>query len=592
MVVAVVGAFSLYHLVRAVQAGRQGRTAILRAEANLSARRLDVTRADLQLAQQSFSRAKEEVSGLGVLAKVARHTPVVGSQVKASDVFADAGITLSQAGLRLVDAVGVIVNPSDEHLPVSKALDALRATHQSLIPGVAALDAASARLDTLHGAFLIGPLESARQDLSVRLPRIERQARSAETGLASLIAFAGGSGPRRYLFLSQNPDEVRPTGGYMGTYGVLTAAGGQLRLERYDAMENWTGPRPQADVPPDQVGPPFKYHDPPLRQTMGNVNNGPDWPAAAKQAAELWQKGGEAPVDGVISFTPPFLARILSVVGPVSIPSYGETVTAENLADRLDYQTHQAPPPPGTYRKDFVAVVAEAVMQRLLDAPASQWEPLGRVMGQAFDAREALAWSGDPEIAAAITQRGWDGAFPQTSGDFVFASEFEYAAKNGHGIRRVYDHHVTVGPDGSGRVTTKVTVTNTEPPSAISYSTLAYITMYGPEGGVLNKDASDAFGFPEPAMAGHPANGWFRAAAPNGGQTTLTVVWDVPGLVKRLADGSWRYDLQWMHLPAHKGDVVNLSFELPATWRWKGAPPPAQLSLDQDIKVGAKLVGG
>ena len=50
----------------------------------------------------------------------------------------------------------------------------------------------------------------------------------------------------------------------------------------------------------------------------------------------------------------------------------------------------------------------------------------------------------------------------------------------------------------------------------------------GPVGAVLDASLSEAFPFKEPALAGHPATGWFKGAAPGGGQTTLTVVWDVP----------------------------------------------------------------
>jgi len=385
---------------------------------------------------------------------------------------------------------------------------------------------------------------------------------------------------------------VRPTGGFIGTYGVLTAEGGVLKLERYDAIENWIGNRPQAEVPPQQAGSPFQYHNPPLRRTMANVNSVPDWPQAAQLAAQLWRSGGEAPVDGVISFTPGFLARILSVVGPISIPAYDETVTAENLHDRLDFQTHQAAPPTGSKPKDFVAVVAEAVMQKLLDAPASQWEPLGRVMGQAFDAREALAWSTDPQVTATLRERRWAGEFPSAAGDFFFNSEFQYAAKNGRGIRRTYDHTVVLRADGSGRVTTTMTVTNTQPPAEFNSSTLAYLTFYGPTGGVLDQGLSDGLSFKEPALAGHPAVGWFRAAAPGGGQTTVKVTWDVPGLARKIGDRAWEYSLLWPHLPDHKGDLVNLSFELPATWTWKGGAPPPQFSLDQDFRGSWRLASG
>ena len=45
----------------------------------------------------------------------------------------------------------------------------------------------------------------------------------------------------------------------------------------------------------------------------------------------------------MVSFTPAFLARILQVLGPVPVESFDETVTADNLIERLDYYTHLAP---------------------------------------------------------------------------------------------------------------------------------------------------------------------------------------------------------------------------------------------------------
>jgi hypothetical protein len=589
---AALGGFVVTQVLAAAAAGQRGRAALTRAEASLSARNLSEARQDLLTAQQSFTETRSEIDGLGIIASVARRIPVIGNQVKAADTFASAGLELSQAAQRLVDAADVIINPKDERLPISDALDALRETQQSLGPAAAAIAHASDEVGRLRGRFLVGPLSRTRDDLLTRLPRLQGRATSADHGLSALIAFAGESGPKRYLFLSQNPDEIRPTGGFIGTYGVLTANAGKLTLDRYDAIENWTGNRPQADVPPDQVGAPFKYHNPPLRRTLADVNNVPDWPQAAQLAANLWRAGGEGPVDGVISFTPAFMRRVLAVVGPVQVASFGETVTAESMNERLDFYTHQTAPPPGTGRKDFVAAVAETVMGKLLEAPASQWEPLGRAMGEAFDAREALAWSTDPIVASVLAERRWDGAFPTHKGDFFFNSEFAYISKIGRGIRRVYDHHVDLRPDGGARITTQITITNTLPPGPSNASSLAYLTIYGPEGAVLDQAASDPFGFQEPTLSGHPATGWFRAAAPAGGQTTLKVVWDVPKLATKLGGRTWEYNLRWMHAPDHTGDVVNLSFALPPAWRWAAESPPAQLSLDREINGSWRLAAG
>ena len=593
VVLAALGVFVAAHLLDAARAGNAGRAALTRAEAELSARRLAEGRTSLEVARASFARTQEEVAALGPLAGLARRTPLIGRQVRAVDAFADAGLGLSGAGLNLLEAAGALANPSDQRLPVSAALDALRSTHASLAPAVAAIQQAADRVADVKGSWLLPPLSRARDDLSRRLPRIRTRAESAEEGTAALIAFAGGSGPKRYLFLSQNPDEVRPTGGFIGTYGVLTADAGRINLERYDGIETWLVSRPAVHVPAAEAGSPFRLRNPPLPRSLANVNSGPDWPEAARLAAQLWERGGEAPVDGVVSFTPAFLGRILSVTGPVTIPAYGETVTAANLNERLDFQTHHAPPPQGARPKDFVAIVAETVMQRLLEAPSSQWEQLSAAMGQAFDAREAVAWSKDAQVADALAARKWDGAFPAFNGDFFFNSEFAYASKNGRGIRRTYDHHVGLRPDGSAQVVTRMTITNTEPRQrAFNESTLAYHTIYGSEGAVLDQGASDPFGFPEPAVAGHPAAGWFKAARPDGGQDTLTVVWNVPNLVRWVKDGTWQYALKWLHQPDHTGDVVKLIVDLPAGWRWAGDAPPAQFSLDQDFEGRWMIAAG
>ena len=592
LALALLGGFVLSRVLAAAAAGQRGQAALSRAEANLSARNLPEARQDLVTAQQSFTETHAEIDGLGIVASVARRMPVVGTQVKAAEIFASAGLELSQAAHRLVDAADVIINPKDQRLPISDALTALRETQQTLGPAANAIAHASEEVGRLRGRFLPGPLGRTRDDLLIRLPRLHGRATSAGHGLAALIAFAGESGPKRYLFLSQNPDEIRPTGGFIGTYGVLSANAGKLSLDRYDAIENWTGNRPQADVPPDQVGAPFKYHNPPLRRTLADVNNLPDWPQAAQLAANLWRAGGEGPVDGVISFTPAFMRRVLEVVGPVQVPVFGETVTADIMNDRLDFYTHQAPAALGSGRKDFVAALAETVMGKLLEAPASQWEPLGRAMADAFNAREALAWSADPMVAGVLADRRWDGAFPPHKGDFFFNSEFAYISKNGRGIHRVYDHHVDLRPDGGARITTQITITNTLPAGPLNASSLAYLTIYGPEGAVLDQAASDPFGFQEPTLSGHPATGWFRAATPGGGQTTLKVVWEVPKLATNLRDRTWEYNLRWMHAPDHTGDVVNLSFALPPAWRWAADSPPAQLSLDTEIKGTWRLVAG
>lgn len=576
------------HTWAAATAGSQGRAALLRAEAELGSRRLDRASGALSDARRSFARMRNEMGGLGPLLPVARRVPFVRTQVRAVEVLAGAGILLARSGEEVVEAAAPILRPSDTGATFAGAVAGLRGADAHLRRGVAGVDAALAQVSLLDRYRLVGPLGRAHRALADELPPAAARARTAERGLRALITFAGGSGPRRYLVFSQNPDEVRPTGGYLGSYGVLDAQRGRLALERYDSVESWYEPRPQAVVPGPQAPLALRVPSPPVRQTIANVNTAPDWPQAARLAMDLWGKGGEQPVDGALALAPDFLARVLAVLGPVEVPSFGETVTAANLVERTDYHTHLEGARQGDpNRKRFLTALAAVVVGRLLDAPASRWGGLAAAVATGFDRREAMAWTRDTGVARALAERGWDGTLPAAAGDFFADAEFEYMAKNGRGLRRTYDHHVVLHRDGSAMVTTTVTIANTRPFSAGGLQNLdsaSYIALYGPHGATLDP-ASDPPVSDEAPVAGHPASGWLRSAEPLR-TTTLTVVWRVPHLAERRPDGRWTYALHWMRVPAHAGDRLRLRVDLPPGWHWERGAPPARSKLDADV-VGA-----
>lgn len=553
-----------------------GQEALRRAEQFVAASKFSEARRELDAARGEFSNARRALDGANPMLWLGRAMPLVRVQLRAASGLVDAGVLLAEAGIGLTDTVQGVVEPRQQ-VPVAVALAPLEALQASLGEATSLLDGAVSKVAALDGYRLFGPLATARNDLATRLPRIEAKAVGARNVLAALVSFSGGTGPRRYLFLSQNPAEQRPTGGFIGTYGVVAAQDGTLRLERYDSIESWTRPRPEAAIPADQAGSPFPFLAPPRPQTLGNINSIPDWPSVAQAATELWRRGGEDPVDGVVSTSTGFLARLLGVLGPTAVEDYGETVTAVNVIQRIDFYVRQ----PGTDRKDFVAAVAESVLAKLLNVPADRWPALARVVQEGLDARELLVWSKDEPVRTALAQRGWEGRVPAVAGDFFLDAHFAFATKNGRGIKRTYEHLVSIRPDRSAVVTTTITIENTEPPAPLNLDTLSYITLYGPQGATL-LESSDPGAILEPPLAGHPAAAWFRAAPPLG-TATLKVAWEVPDFLVTTGKGQWQYRLAWWRVPDHAGDVLRLRVDLPEGWEWVGEAPPAVFDLTEDL---------
>lgn len=577
------GAAAARHATRA-------KAALLAAERLVEAGEVEAATGELEGALGGFRSAEASIERLGPLLTVARAVPFVRVQVRGTEAFADAGILLSEAALQLTAAATTVIDPPLPDVPVAASLASLRDVDAAMVEGLAALDAAMKEIAALNGYRLVGPLATARADLVERLPEARARAARAQAGLSAFLSFAGAQGPRRYLVFSQNPDEVRPTGGFLGTYGVVVADADGIRLERYEGYEAWMkAPEHQdAKVPADEASTAFRIVEP-SNQVLFNVNDGPDWPAAARLASELWVRGGEAPVDGVVSFTPDFFARMLGILGPIEVPSFGETVTEHTLIERADYHTHVAVPAAPGERKAFVAEAVKEVLEKLLDAPASSWRDLAKVATEGFDAREAMAWSREDEVAEVLAGLRWDGAFHGADGDFVAPSEFEYAAKNGRALRRSYTHRVDLRPDGSGRVETTATFRNGEEFNpGHNIDSLTYVVMYGPRGASLAEDGDEPNAV-EDDLDGHPAAGWLRAAPPLG-EDHLRLVWEAPALATVDRNRSMTYRLHWRHLPAHTGDEVALHVELPAGWRWQSTPPPPRIELPSEFSGSWRAV--
>jgi hypothetical protein len=588
--------WSGYCLFRAGRAGNRAKAALVAAEASLQARDIPATRRHLDEATAAFNNVDHDLGQLGPLRTAARWTPLVRVQLRGIEAYVGAGRELTAAAQRLTDALDGLLHPTDPEASLETTLEPLRNFDATLRDGLDSLSRAVERVKALDGYRLLGPIDGARRELGRRLPKAQQKAIDAEQGVSALLTFIGGDGPRRYLVMAQNPDEVRPTGGYLGSYGVLEADGAKVHLGRFEDSFNWTSTHPDAVIPNAQAATPFRILESGSDQRLSNVNSSVDWPADAQLAQRLWVQGGEAPVDGVLLITPDMLVRVLRVLGPVQVPEFNETVSSQNILERLDFYTHlqaATDQPPGG-RKEFLSALAEPVMHAVLHAPSDKWVDLGEQLVAAGDARETMAWSGDAKVENVLTQHAWDGQLPPVAGDFFFNADFEYVAKNGRGLQRTFDHVVRVQPDGSATVETTITLTNTLPEDLkgkLNIGATIYTALYGPVGATLDPAADKPFVTDEDPVAGHPAFGYVLRAPPLQA-TSMKVVWRVPELLTKGDDGTWRYALHWRHVAANSADRLHLDVRLPDTWRWAGDAPRADFGLDQDVDGEWRIADG
>ena len=75
---------------------------------------------------------------------------------------------------------------------------------------------------------LVGPLDDAR---ALMLDKVDQYGPLIHvyTEIDGVVpSILGWGGPKRYLVLAQDPAELRPSGGFIGTYGIVTFDEGRL----------------------------------------------------------------------------------------------------------------------------------------------------------------------------------------------------------------------------------------------------------------------------------------------------------------------------------------------------------------------------
>jgi hypothetical protein len=575
LILAVSLVFLVVQMIRTVRAATAGEGELRSARQALQEQRVSDAQDMLRKAQRHFGTAQSALGNLGPFGPVVRVAPLLRVQLRATRNLVDAGVAGSRAAR---DLSPLLEEARTAGRTTDETVRRLAAARPVIDGAIQELAEADRRIRELRGYRLVGPLGSRVRSAQAELDAVLSSARRARRGLTVGLELAGADGPRRYLLLSQNPDEVRPTGGYMGTYGVATGANGRISLPTYGATDAWTTAHPQARLPLDES--PFLFRYVKVPQDLTNSNAVPDWPTSARTAAAMWSRGGEPAVDGVVTFMPALLVRLVTELGEVRVPGYPDVLNGDNVDARIEYYTHGAGVQgrSGAPRKAFVAELAPVVLNRLMRAPADQLPDLLSALSAGLTAGEGAMWSRSDPVQAALEGLSWDGSFPSADGDFYADVAFAFAAKNGRGLHRTFEHSVALTADGSGMSDTVMVLRNSLPYQARSNeSSQAYVTPYGPRGG-LRDLASDPPDRTEPDLDGHPTAGWFRSARPMGA-TRLHVRWQAPGLAVPRDDGTWDYRLTWVPTPGHLGDTLDLSVSLPPGARWIGAPPPRQVRL-------------
>ena len=331
------------------------------------------------------------------------------------------------------------------------------------------------------------------------LPQAESMIQQAQGLVGAVSWLLGVGGTRRFLVQTMDRAELRPGGGFTGQYGVLEIQNGRMApFNLQDVTEldyNSNGSELGRQAPPG-------YRN---WMNFGNwgvrdSNISGDFPTNAQFAMQLFQEEGGGPIDGDIAFTPTVIEHILAVpgVGSIYVKEYNETITAQNLEDKLHYYqqdpnairlqqqltgTHNA-----ATRKAFTSLLGKLLLDKVRHLPVKTLVKVAQNATKDIQSHDLEIYFNNPQAEAWLVQHGYSDSmstFSKTDGFMVVQANISISKASQY-VHTDYQDNVTLDAQGGATHNLTITLNYQKLGEVWGQNTYAdYIRVYAPSNAQL-----------------------------------------------------------------------------------------------------------
>lgn len=426
--------------------------------------------------------------------------------------------------------------------------------------------------------------------------------------------FAGFAGPRRYLLVFQNNAELRPTGGFMGSYALVDIKEGKIQ---------------QMDVPTGgfydlkgsfarQIEAPEPFHVFSPYWQIWNANWFADFPTSAHKLAQFYEMAGGPTVDGVVTITPDVIEDLLGLVGPIEIPEYDTVIDKNNFRRQtqveveLEYDEEKNTP------KAFIGDLAPQLLAKTFAyaSDPDKVRDLLEVIDKALEEKQLLLYSTRPEVQDELAGLNWAGKIRDSSFDYLQVVNTNIGGgKTDLVIKDQLSQKINIQNDGSVLSIVSLTRTHQGDSQDIfeGHDNLDYVRFYVPQGakllsaeGFLEDDITARFKSTEEELEQDPDLASLQQALvdlPSGTQIydesgktvfanwlslkpgqskTVTIKYKLPNAY----DFSQPYQIYWQKQAGTKGTPMNVSISLPADKQFVSwLPQDSHINLISDYEL-------
>jgi len=438
-------------------------------------------------ANLNFAKARETVDGIGLgigetIAELPIDTPLSTAQN-----LTTAGENISLAGKDFSAMLEKVSSESDS----KTLLEKISGLEENIKSASEHLESASDNLDKVDVKYIPQNMREKIELAKNTLPPVSSNFQKLAEDYPLISKMLGSEQPQKYLLLFENNSEMRATGGFIGSYGILDIENGKIKNLSIDGIYNPDGQLQEKIVPPmpvQKISSSWSMHD---------ANWFADFPTSAKKIALLYEKTGGATVDGVIAITPETVKKLLAITGPIEMPAYNITITADNFVAETQDQVENLYDQKENRPKQILADLAPVLLEKILRSDANDSKDgiaklleIVRIGEESLQEKHILIYHRDEAIESMIKKRGWGGEVIQNErGDYLSVINSNI---NGYKTDAVIEEKINLETEiqKDGRVVNTVTIKRKHLGGNAEYDwynrvNADYMRVYVPKGSIL-----------------------------------------------------------------------------------------------------------
>jgi len=224
------------------------------------------------------------------------------------------------------------------------------------------------------------------------------------------------------LIIFQNNAEIRPTGGFIGSFGVVDT--NYFKITNYLIDSNIYKRDNFFTTDSNIYAKEKALFDfiPEGKLAMRDSNWDPDFSISARQISWFYEQEGGSKVNNVIAVNSNFFKKLLSIIGPIKLVKYDITINSDNFNELLQEEIeinyfkeneNQALDEPKTILKEMTPIILSRIKNM------KYWSGLYTLMYDSLKNKDIMLFSFNKNLEEEILKKNYGGQIYNESNDYL-----------------------------------------------------------------------------------------------------------------------------------------------------------------------------